>query len=205
LLPRRSIFRVAFWFVIVCICLVAKLHPGQVQSEQPQIFGRYKARDVMGKMIPVIHALLPNRNDLSLTAVYGEAMTAQRKMYRVWNVDCTDSQGNGLVHVVCDADSGRICWMGNAVGGKDASDDLTPPRPIALSSQMAAASAQRWMQRLGFQETWKMQGVPTQRFGKVEYSEVRWLVTLEQPGWRARLSLDVRTGALMYATILATR
>jgi hypothetical protein len=203
--PRRTFFRVSFWLVIVCTCLLVKQQQMRHIRSQKQPFGRYTEHDATEKVIPIIEALLPHRNDLYLNAYYDETAMADGRVQHVWNVDCTDSRANDLVHIVYDAASGEICWMADNVGSKSGYDDLNRSLPNPLTSQMAAAYAQRWMRTMGFRETWKMQGVPRCRFEKMVSLEGRWQVTLEKPGWRAHLSIDVRTGRLMYATILATR
>lgn len=192
---HRSVCLIAFWIMVAVTYLLALRQANQAQSQRRKPFGRYTEHDVMQMATPVVRAILPDRNDLYLAAEHGWIRTVNGRPQRIWRVDCTDSQGHDLIHLVRNADNGRIYRVSYS--------PITAPspfRPVLLSSQDAVSMAQRWMRTLGSGESWELEGVPEHRTG-----HIYWHVTLDRHGWRAHVSLDAAAGTLYSADLMPTR
>jgi hypothetical protein len=166
------------------------------QSRRQQPYGLYTERDVMEKAMPIVQAMMPNRNDLYMVADH-EATPVQPEERRAWELDCVDGKGSGQLHMTFNADTG-------AMGVIRYNREVNPnaPHSAVLSAQAAVAEACRWLRILDDQKNvWTVEGAPRYTHNKQPlYDE--WLVTLLRPGWRARISLRARTGMLICGSIL---
>jgi len=172
----------------------------QVHSTQSRQSGRYTAPEAIETAKPIIESILPGCDGLYVTAEPGEMTLANGHLQRVWNVNYIDSNGDYLVHIVRNAFTGAICWMGYDVIGRPAS-----AHPIHLSRQDASTEGQRWMRVLGFTEAWRLSNAERHRVWGSGSRSYAWALTLQTPGWRARLTINERVGALVYANIVPTR
>src|SRR5579871_3144323 len=155
---QRSVCFVVCGIVLAAIYLRAWRLAQPISSQSQRPFGRYTERSAIEQAMPILQAILPDRNDLYVTAYPGYTKPIYGPHRRLWNVNCLDSQGNVLVRTTRDADSGMIC---------QASYDwrLPPVRshPVSHSSQTALVEAHLWMGTLGFRERWHLVGAPQHR------------------------------------------
>ena len=195
----RSVCFVLLSLMVICFYLLALRQANHVQSQEQRPFGRYTEHDVIQMAMPIIQAILPGRDDLYLAAEHGQVMGADNQPQRIWSVDCTDNEGNGLIHIGRDADNGRIYWISYSPTTMPAAS-----RAVALSSQQAVVEAQRWLRTLGYNETWAQGGGLEHRTPSASLVNAYWHVSLESPGWCAHVSLDASTGVLFYADLMPT-
>jgi hypothetical protein len=188
---------------LLTVCVVAYVqslrHNREIQAQQQGRFGRYTAQEAIELARPILQAILPNKDNLFVTAEFDNARLSNGQLQSVWNVDCINSNGDYMVHVVRDATSGTICWVGYDTIGCSA-----VAHPLSLVPSTAAVEGQRWMRILGFTEKWDLIRMEKHRCLGVVPLTYAWILTLQEPGRRARLTIDERMGTLVYANILRT-
>jgi len=169
--------------------IIAARNRRQQESGKTQLLGRTTAQQAIELSKPVFVALLPQSEDLYLTAEPSEMLGRDYRQHRFWNVQCVDDHGMVKAHLTCDADSGAVILVGCL------SHPARLPRSATQeSASEATARAQTWLKLVGYAGDWRPITTP-------KHGDRVWRIVMARDDQQALLSIDADNGRLMSASI----
>jgi hypothetical protein len=162
-----------------------------------QPFGRYTAPQMLERVTPIFQAMIPQRTSIRLTAEPLSAKGIDRNLGRLWNIDGIDEHEHILVHMVCGADIGEVRMVERGVTIIDPSA-LKVLRAHTLTRQEALHRIRKWLQILGYMETWRIEAVTQHGCSAMD-------IKLSANTRTANMIIDLSTGALLFAAFQPAR
>jgi hypothetical protein len=141
----------------------------QIRTQQEQPFGRYTARQLTDRTLPLCQMLWPDDDRAAVSAEHILTQDSHRRLWRLWTVDYTDKNGAYLAEFTWDAQTGELVWVGHRTEESGTSPSAFAPSTHPLTEAQAQARAVRlsyhWLGRLGFARegsNWHLTGAPMQ-------------------------------------------
>src|SRR5579871_4696535 len=89
---QRSVCFVVCGIVLAAIYLRAWRLAQPISSQSQRPFGRYTERSAIEQAMPILQAILPDRNDLYVTAYPGATEPVYGHYRRLWNVTASTAR-----------------------------------------------------------------------------------------------------------------
>jgi len=194
----RKAILVVMAVVIFALSRYAALNdPRHPEAARLPAFGRYTAQQMIDRATPIFRSLLPQQNQMVISAESCAASENSRERSQYWNIDCANEQGEILAYLVCDAVTGDVC----NVKCNELISDLpaikrahTSPAVARQALWQAGQRAREWLRILGYAANWRTNGV-------IQHSGSIQSIRLSTRSRRASLLIDASTGILLYGEI----
>ena len=181
----------AFHICAIGILMITLFVRREESGKRDTLFGILKESEVLRRSETICEVIAPQVRNRHLIADRRTTAVRDNVVERSWLVDCTDMDGDDLVHIDWDAISGRITWIGvsptsYSTGGSD---------PIVR--EVAASRARFWMLRTGigsYAPQWRLSSVAKPISGN-------WRVQWRSHDSIAIVSLRENGGALSYISV----
>lgn len=138
------------------------------QAEQLRPYGRFTAAQIHAGSETLCRLVDAQPDSLWHSSARMETYRRDRAIRRFWDADCTDADGNVIVHLTWNADTGDLIFVGH----------YRRPEPrlglAPMDRREAIRQARDWMLRLGMTHTaprWRLDEVSNGTFGMWR---VRW-------------------------------
>ncbi|HLK60174.1 MAG TPA: hypothetical protein VKU00_26670 [Chthonomonadaceae bacterium] len=178
---KKGMIVAGIFLLVLCMrhtFLVSPLKSSQSQDAT--------VRRILDRSEPICDALAPAGASLELAVALVPGTASIRP---VWNVQCSDRYGQDLVNVRWNGDTGQLLSAGTQY-------PLSRGTRIHLTTGLQAkAAARSWLKTLRL-----MGAAGGWRIACAQYLPAKWIWTVKcvSAGQKARLSLDARSGGLLY-------